>query len=76
MGVSAFKDKVDKMRRKLQPRKGRHLTSGGGVILTNTSLSSMPIYMMGVYLLHESTHQQMDTIISKFFGGSDGEKFY
>jgi hypothetical protein len=30
MGVSAFKDIVDKMRRKLQPWKGKHLTSGGG----------------------------------------------
>jgi hypothetical protein len=34
----------------------------------------MPIYMMSMYLLHESTHQQMDTIISKFFWG-DGDKF-
>jgi hypothetical protein len=51
-----------------------NLGGGGGVIPTNASLSSMPIYMMGMYLLHERTHQQMDTIRSKFFWVSDGEK--
>jgi hypothetical protein len=28
-----------------------------------------------MFLLHEETHHQMDTIRSKFFWGSDGEKF-
>jgi hypothetical protein len=35
----------------------------------------MPIYMMGLFQLHEGVHQQMDTIRSKIFWGSDGEKF-
>jgi hypothetical protein len=75
LGVNAFKDIVEKMRRKLQPWRGRHLTSRGRAILTNSSLSSMPIYTMGIYLMHENTHQKMDAIRSKFFWGSDGEKF-
>lgn len=44
-------------------------------ILTNSSLSSMPIYMMSLFLLHEGTHQQMGTVRSKLFCGTDKEKF-
>jgi hypothetical protein len=70
LGVKAFRGLGEKMRKKLQPLEGKHLTSGGRLILTNTSLSSMPIYWMSMYLLHEETQQQMDTIRSKFFGGA------
>jgi hypothetical protein len=49
---------------------------GGGLILTNNSLSSMPIYTMSMFLLHEATHVQMDMVRSKFFWrGGDIEKF-
>jgi hypothetical protein len=65
--VEAFSDIVDKMRRKLQPWKGKHLTSGGRLVLTNSSLSSMPIYMMSMYMLHEGVHSLMDTVRSRFF---------
>jgi hypothetical protein len=75
LGIQAFKDIVVKMRHKLQPWKGRNLSLGGRLTLTNTSLSSLPIYMMGFFHLHEGVHQQMDTIRSKFFWGSDGENF-
>lgn len=54
---------------------GEALDIKGVLILTNTSLSSLPIYWMSMFLLHEETHHQMDTIRSKFFWGSDGEKF-
>jgi hypothetical protein len=75
LGIQAFKDIVVKMRHKLQPWKGRNLSLGGRLTLTNTSLSSLPIYMMGFFHLHEGVPQQMDTIRSKFFWGSDGENF-
>lgn len=75
LGISAFKPVVEKMRKKLQPWKGKNLTSGGRLTLTNTSLSSLPIYMMGVYLLQEGIHQQMDTIRSQFFLRGDPSQF-
>jgi hypothetical protein len=31
--------------------------------------------MMSMFQLHEGVHLQMDTLRSKFFWGSDGEKF-
>jgi hypothetical protein len=67
--AGVFNNIVDKMRRKLQPWKGKNLTSTGRLILTNTSLSSMPIYMMRMFHLYEGNHHQMDTIRSKFFWG-------
>ena len=67
LGVQVFKDMVEKMRKKLQPWKGKHLSSGGRLILTNSSLSSMPTYLMGMFKLQKGVHKKMDTIRSQFF---------
>ena len=75
IGVGGFKNIVNKMRKKLQPWKGKHLSSGGRLILTNSSLSSMPTYTMGMLLLQDGVHIQMDTIRSQFFWRGDSEKF-
>lgn len=65
---------IDKMGNKLQPRKGKNMTSGGRLILTNTSLSNLPIFRMGMYKLKEGVHQQMDSIRTKFFGQGASDK--
>lgn len=75
LGVKALSAVPDKMRKRLQPWKGKTLTSGGRLILTNTSLSSLPIYTMGVYRLQEGVHQQMDSIRANFFWQGTSEKF-
>lgn len=75
LGVNAFKSITDKMRKKLHPRKGKNLTSGGRLILSNSSLNNMPIYYMGIFLLHEGVHHQMDSIRSQFFWRGDISKF-
>jgi len=49
LGVYSFEGIVEKMRKKLQPWKGKNLSSGGRLVLTNSSLSSLPIYMMGMF---------------------------
>jgi hypothetical protein len=67
LGISCFSRMIDKMEKKHQPWKGKNMTSGGRLILTNTSLTSLPIYTMGMYNLKEGVHQQMDTIRAKFF---------
>jgi hypothetical protein len=73
--MEVFRGTVEKMRKKLQPWKGKNLSSGGRLILTNSSLSSMPTYLMGMYLLHEGIHVQMDAVRSKFFWRGDIDKF-
>jgi hypothetical protein len=69
LGAGAFGSIVEKMRKKLQPWKGKHLSYGGRLILTNSSLSSMPTYMMGMFNIPEIIHSQMDTSEADSFGG-------
>jgi hypothetical protein len=72
LGTGAFSGVVEKMRHRLQPWKGKNLTSRGRQILTNTLLCSMPTYLMGMFQLYGGTHQQMDSIRANFFWGCEG----
>lgn len=60
---------VDKIEKRLAIWKCEFLSYGGRTILINSCLSSVPMYMMGFYLLPEQVHHKMDSIISKFFLG-------
>ena len=51
LSARSFSVIVEKMRNKLQSWKGKNLSYGGRLVLTNSSLSSIPIYTKGVYLL-------------------------
>jgi hypothetical protein len=72
LGISSFMGISDKMRKRLDPWKGKHLSPGGKLILTNSSLISLPMYTMGFYLLPKGTHEVMDSIGSQFFGKGPG----
>jgi hypothetical protein len=56
------------MERQLDPWKGKHMSTGGRLILTNSCLSSIYIYTMGLYLLPKELHQKMSSIRANFFG--------
>jgi hypothetical protein len=49
LNMGAFSPILQKMLKRLDPWRGKHLTSGGRQILTNTCLSSIPLYCMGFY---------------------------
>ena len=49
--IAGFSHIVQKIYKRLDPWKGKHLTSRGKHILTNSCLSSIPIYCMGFYYL-------------------------
>lgn len=68
LGINCMREVPNKLRRRLQLWKSRNLTSGGRLILSNSSLSSLPIYTMGMYNLQEGIHQEMDSIRGSFFG--------
>ncbi|WVZ82824.1 LOW QUALITY PROTEIN: hypothetical protein U9M48_030040, partial [Paspalum notatum var. saurae] len=75
LSASSFMQIFEKMKRRLDPWKGKHLSSG--LILTNSCLSSLPMYMMGFYLLLGGVHRAMDSIRSKFFWeGAEGSGKY
>lgn len=78
LGIQAFAGLGDKMSKRLDPWKGKHLSSGGRLVLTNSCLSSLPMYTMGFYLLPKGTHEQMDKHRSHFFwqGASDDFKYH
>lgn len=58
---------ADKIEKRLATWKCEFLSYGGRTILINSCLSSVPMYMMGSYLLPEQVHHKIDSIISKFF---------
>ena len=65
------------MLKRLDPWKGKHLTSGGRQILTNSCLSSIPLYCMGFYWLVDGAHKKMDGIRASFlWQGADGKFKY
>lgn len=75
LNMEAFRPIVQKMRNILDPWKGKFITSGGRQILTNTCLSSIPMYCMGFYLLKDGVHKEMDNIRAKFFWQGAEDKF-
>jgi hypothetical protein len=64
---SVFEHIVGKMEKRLDPWNSKHLSSWGRRILTNSCLSSLSIYNMGFYLLHNKIHQKMNLIRANFF---------
>lgn len=68
LGAGVFDSITGKMRSRLQPWKGKNLTSVGRLTLTNTSLSSMHIYMMSMFQLYEGSHHQMTQSDPNFMG--------
>lgn len=56
-----------KIEKRLGTWKCGHLSNGQKNVLINSCLSSIPMYMMGFFLLPESTHHKMNSIRSRFF---------
>lgn len=60
---------VTKIEKRLATWKCGFLSYGGKSILINSCLSSVPMYMMGFYLLPTQTHHKMDIVLElDFFG--------
>ena len=60
------------------PWRGRFMSSGARLILTNSSLSSLPMFTMGMFLLAEGVHVKLDMPRSRFFweGASPKRKYH
>ena len=67
VGVNASDKVIEKLTKRLDNWKNKLLSSGGRLILTNSTLSSLPIYTMGFYRFNEEVHKKMDTIRSRVF---------
>ena len=59
------------------PWRGRFMSSGARLILTNSSLSSLPMFAMGMFLLADGVHKKMHTPRARFFWeGADPKRKY
>jgi hypothetical protein len=63
-----------KVETRLETWKCNQLSHGGRSILINSSISSIPMYSMGFYWLHEGTHKRIDTARGRFFWEGVGNK--
>jgi hypothetical protein len=67
-----------KVGHRVDPWQGLLLASAGRLELTNSCLSSLPMFAMGIYLLHAEMHKAMDSCRSRFFweGTDDRRKYH
>jgi hypothetical protein len=56
-----------KVGHRVDPWQGLLLALVGRLELTNSCLSSLPMFAMGIYLLHAATHKAMDSCRARFF---------
>lgn len=75
LNMGIFDPLVQKILKRLDPWKGRNLTSGGRMILTNSCLSNIPLYYMGFYWLQEGVHKKMDRVRANFLWQGTEDKF-
>jgi hypothetical protein len=62
------------MRNKLGPWQGRMLVMGGRVTLINTSLTSVPSYMLFFYRIPQGVKEKMDIIRNGFLWDESEDK--
>jgi hypothetical protein len=65
---------TEKVGHRVDPWQGLFLASAGRLELTNSCLSSLPMFAMGIYLLHEATHGDMNKSRARFFWEGAGNK--
>jgi hypothetical protein len=58
---------TEKVGHKVDLWQGIFLASGGKLELSNSCLSSLPMFVMRIYLLHEATHGVMNKSSARFF---------
>ncbi|GKU96282.1 hypothetical protein SLEP1_g9530 [Rubroshorea leprosula] len=56
--ITMWQPMVESFKRKLEGWKGRHLSFGGRITLINSVLSSLPIFLMLVYLIPKGTEKK------------------
>nr|XP_051229140.1 uncharacterized protein LOC127346942 [Lolium perenne] len=63
-----------KVAKRVDPWQGAFLASAGRLELTNSCLSSLPMFAMSLFMLFDATHAVFDKVRSRFFWEGVGEK--
>ncbi|GLU02749.1 hypothetical protein SLE2022_199870 [Rubroshorea leprosula] len=65
---------VESIRKKLASWKGRYLSMGGRITLINSVLSSLPVFLMSVYVIPKGIIQSIDKLRKSFLWGGKGDE--
>ncbi|GKV46774.1 hypothetical protein SLEP1_g53743 [Rubroshorea leprosula] len=63
---------VESVRKKLASWKGRYLSMGGRITLINSVLSSLPVFLMSVYVIPKGIIHSIDKLRKSFLWGGEG----
>ncbi|KAE8807886.1 retrotransposon unclassified [Hordeum vulgare] len=75
--VSGFDPLVGRVASRAEPRCGRFTSKGIKTVLISSNLASLPMYMMGMYILPEGVHSAFDKELARFFWqAGDGRPKY
>ena len=59
---------------RVDPWQGKWMSSAARLTLSNSSLSSLPMFVMGLFLLADGTHEGFAKHIARFFWEGVGDK--
>ncbi|GKV44307.1 hypothetical protein SLEP1_g51499 [Rubroshorea leprosula] len=71
--IAMWHNLMESVKKKLAPWKGRYLSFGGRITIVNSVLSSLPVFLMSVYLLPKGIIHFIDKIRKSFLWGGEGE---
>jgi hypothetical protein len=66
----------ERFQKKLSSLKGKMLSSGGSLVLINSVLSSLPLYMLSFFRIPKGVLEKLDYYRSRFFWQCDEHKKY
>jgi hypothetical protein len=69
-----WREVEERVQRKLSSWKGKLLSSGGRLVLINSVLSSLPMFMMSFFRIPKGVIEKLDYYRSRFFWQSDEHK--
>ena len=72
--VADLRPAVTKLQTRIEPWQGRWLSKAAWTILINSSLSSLLLFLMSFYSLHETLHHEIAKVQSPFYWDGDNNK--
>ena len=78
LSAADLRPAISKLQSRCEPWQGRWLSKAARTILINSSLSSLLLFLMSFYSLHESLHKEIAKIQSRFYwaGEHDKQKYH
>ena len=72
-----FEPLISRVKSRSEPWQGRFTSKGSKTILIDSCMSSLTMYMMGLYILPDGVHASFDKELARFFWqASSGKKKY